>query len=92
MSSSGQEILSDVLIWTAGSQPSSLLASLDVDKDPRGRVEVDRRLQLVGAREGAATKAAGVYCLGDIATVEGLELACNAKVCFWATCVVVGCS
>lgn len=79
-STSGEEIPSDLLIWTAGSQPSSLLASLDVDKDPRGRVKVDRRLQLVGARGGAATEAADVYGVGDIATVEGLDLPCNAQV------------
>lgn len=76
-----EEIASDVLVWTAGSQPSSLLDSLDVSKDSKGRVQVDRRLQLVNAAGGDASKTGRVYCLGDIATVEGLDLVCNAQVC-----------
>lgn len=76
-----EEIASDMLVWTAGSQPSSLLDSLDVSKDPRGRVQVDRRLQLVDAPGGGSLNTGRVYCLGDIATVEGLDLACNAQVC-----------
>lgn len=67
-----------------------MVASLDVPKDPQGRVRVDRRLQVVGgSTDGidaaetssiATTAAAGVYCLGDIAAVQGLDLPCNAQV------------
>ena len=90
-------------MWTAGSQPSSLVESLDVQKDSRGRIEVDRRLRLVGAatpkaadgvidggggRGGDGAGRDDVYCLGDIAAVEGLDLGCNAQVCVCA-CVCV---
>ncbi|CAM9358203.1 unnamed protein product [Pylaiella littoralis] len=83
----GEEIMADLLVWTAGSQPSSLVESLDVPKDLRGRIEVDRRLRLVSAavgegdgRAGGVGAAGDVYCLGDIAAVEGLDLGCNAQV------------
>lgn len=79
--------MADLLVWTAGSQPSSLVESLDVPKDLRGRIEVDRRLRLVSAavgegdgRAGGVGAAGDVYCLGDIAAVEGLDLGCNAQV------------
>ncbi|CAN0063684.1 unnamed protein product [Ectocarpus sp. 12 AP-2014] len=71
--------MADLLVWTAGSQPSSLLKPLDVRKDARGRIEVDRRLRLVDAARSAGG-VGDVYCLGDIAAVEGLELGCNAQV------------
>ena len=84
-----EEVKADLLVWTAGSQPSRVVASLDVPKDPQGRVRVDRRLQVVaGSTDGngaaetsatATTATAGVYCLGDIAAVQGLELPCNAQ-------------
>lgn len=82
------EIASDLLVWTAGSQPCSVLDSLDVPKDSRRRIMVDRRLRLIsgsssaGGKDGAAAMSptADVYCLGDIAAVEGLDLACNAQV------------
>jgi len=77
-------VKADLLVWTAGSRPSPLLDSLDVRRDPRGRVEVDRRLRLAvpGGVDGGAGGHAhgGVYCLGDIAAVEGLDLGCNAQV------------
>lgn len=93
-----------MLVWTAGSQPSSLVDSLDVPKDSRGRVEVDRRLRLVAAAAAADGVSGGVgsggggggaggddvYCLGDIAAVEGLDLSCNAQVCM-CVCVHVCC-
>ncbi|CAM9279335.1 unnamed protein product [Ectocarpus sp. 6 AP-2014] len=73
-----EEIMADLLVWTAGSQPSSLLDSVNVRKDASGRIEVDRRLRLIDA---AGNDGVGdVYCLGDIAAVEGLELGCNAQV------------
>lgn len=82
---STEEIESDLIVWTAGSQPSSVLKSLDFKKDYRGRIEVNRRLQPVGT-EGAGSgqavgsAASGVYCLGDIAAVEGMDLPSNAQV------------
>lgn len=90
-----EEIKADLLVWTAGSQPSSLVDSLDVQKDSRGRIEVDRRLRLVGAAAAAADGASvgggggmagrdDVYCLGDIVAVEGLDLGCNAQVCVFS--------
>eukprot|EP00752_Nemacystus_decipiens_P007502 g6703.t1 len=91
------DVAADLLVWTAGSQPSSLVGSLDVRKDSRGRIEVDRRLRLAGEAAASAPAADGgisggggggggtavrgdVYCLGDIAAVEGLDLGCNAQV------------
>lgn len=82
-----EEMSSDLLIWTAGSQPSSIVASLDAQKDSKGRIEVDQCLQLIEAeseadsgREVALPVSAGVYCVGDIAAVRGRDLPCNAQV------------
>lgn len=87
-----EEIRSDLLIWTAGSRPNSLLASIDVAKDPRGRLEVDRRLRLTrseasgtfeydsSASSGSGFPSAEVFCLGDVAAVQGLDLGANAQV------------
>lgn len=45
-------------------------------------MEVDRRLRLSATTAGGGGDGGGgdVYCLGDIAAVEGLDLACNAQV------------
>lgn len=70
-------------MWTAGTQPSSVIESLDIPKDSQGRILVDRRMRIAGAaagRSGADESPSGVYCLGDIAAVEGLDLASNAQV------------
>lgn len=62
-----------------------MIKSLDVKKDYRGRIEVNRRLQPFGAKGTGNGQAVGsaaieVYCLGDIAAVEGMDLPCNAQV------------
>lgn len=59
--SSGDEILSETLVWTAGTAPNPLLATLGVERDKRGGVIVDGTL--------AVESQAGVWALGDCAVV-----------------------
>lgn len=88
-----EDIESDLLLWTAGSQPSLLLDSLEVPKDGRGRVEVNSQLQVMVSetyRGGdnempvpstvEADYAADVFCMGDAATVQGMDLRSTAQV------------
>lgn len=88
------EIESDLLVWTAGSRPSPLVSRLGLAKDGRGRVEVNRRLQPRrragqaaggGDEDASATGegeawADGVYCVGDMASVRGMDLNPSAQV------------
>jgi NADH:quinone reductase (non-electrogenic) len=58
--SSGEEIESKALIWTAGTSPNPVLDSLPCVKE-RGRLKVDEMLRLPGHE--------GVWALGDCAVV-----------------------
>jgi NADH:ubiquinone reductase (H+-translocating) len=55
------EIASETLVWTAGTAPSPLVKTLDVEKDKRGGVKVDVNLAVPGRP--------GVWALGDCASV-----------------------
>ncbi|HZC64987.1 MAG TPA: NAD(P)/FAD-dependent oxidoreductase [Candidatus Dormibacteraeota bacterium] len=55
------EISSETLVWTAGTAPSPLVKTLDVEKDKRGGVKVDVNL--------AVPDRPGVWALGDCASV-----------------------
>ncbi|MGA8224238.1 MAG: NAD(P)/FAD-dependent oxidoreductase [Candidatus Acidiferrales bacterium] len=55
------EIRAETLVWTAGTAPSALMKSLDVEKDKRGAVKVDLNLAVPGHP--------GLWALGDCALV-----------------------
>jgi NADH dehydrogenase len=58
---SGGEILSETLVWTAGTAPNPLLKSLSIEKDKRGAIVVDSALGVPGRP--------GLWALGDCAAV-----------------------
>jgi NADH dehydrogenase len=58
--SDGEYIATNTLIWTAGTSPNPLLASIDCEKD-RGRLLVDDTMQAKGL--------SGVWALGDCALI-----------------------
>ncbi len=53
-------LASDLTLWTVGTVPAGALEGLDSAKDPRGRVRVNRQLQVQE----------GVYALGDSALTD----------------------
>jgi NADH dehydrogenase len=55
------EIRAETLVWTAGTAPSALVKSLDLEKDKRGAVKVSPDLSVPGRP--------GVWALGDCAAV-----------------------
>ena len=55
------EIPAKTLVWTAGTAPSALVKSLNVEKDKRGAVRVDANLAIPGQP--------GLWALGDCAAV-----------------------
>jgi NADH:ubiquinone reductase (H+-translocating) len=59
------EIPAKTLVWTAGTAPSPLVKSLNVEKDKRGAVRVDTNLAIPGQT--------GLWALGDCAAVTDAE-------------------
>ncbi len=59
--STGEEIATRTLVWTAGVVPHPSLAELSLPLDERGRVRVDEYLRVAGME--------GVYAAGDSAAV-----------------------
>lgn len=59
-----EEIAAETLVWTAGTQPNRLLATLDVQRDKRGAVIADATLAVPGN--------AGLWALGDCASIPDL--------------------
>jgi len=57
----GDEVLSDVVVWTAGIQPSPIVQKLNVEKDPQGRVILDAYHQI--------PTNPGVFVVGDCASL-----------------------
>jgi NADH dehydrogenase len=60
----GRKITSGTVIWTAGSQPHPLLASLSYEKDRRGAVMTDTELRVKGQQD--------VWALGDCAHIPNV--------------------
>lgn len=60
---SAAELPYDLLVWAGGIQPNSLTQSLELPKDPRGRILVDPTMQVQGHSD--------VYAIGDIITMAG---------------------
>jgi NADH dehydrogenase len=60
--SDGRTIPARTTIWAAGVEPPPLVKELDVPKDSRGHVMVDKFLRV--------TDRPGVYAVGDCASVE----------------------
>ncbi len=61
-----EEILTETLVWTAGTMPSPLIQALPVERDARGGMRVDHTLAVPGH--------AGVWALGDCAAVTDAKL------------------
>ena len=59
--SDGRRIDTETLVWTAGVTPNPILPELGLPLDERGRVRVDERLRVLGARH--------IWALGDGAAV-----------------------
>src|SRR5262249_45993215 len=59
--STGEHISTDTLIWAAGLSVNPLIASLDLPKDPRGRLRVNEYLEVEGGLN--------LWSLGDCANV-----------------------
>jgi NADH dehydrogenase len=59
-----EEIATETLVWTAGTAPNQLLATLDVERDKRGAVVVDASLAVPGRP--------GLWALGDCASIPNL--------------------
>src|SRR5262249_30500487 len=59
--SDGTELDAGLLVWTAGVKANPILGQFGVPLDARGRVRVDRTLQVEGCE--------GVWALGDCAAV-----------------------
>lgn len=59
--STGEEIPSRTLVWTAGIAPNPLLAAMDLPRTSAGKVETDETLQ--------AKARPGVWALGDCASI-----------------------
>ena len=62
--STGEEIASRTLIWTAGTKAHPLIATLDLPKAGGGKLVVDDTLRVSGAE--------GVWAIGDCASVPDL--------------------
>ena len=58
---SEEEVLTETLVWTAGTQPNPLLGDLPVERDKRGAVVVDKNL--------AVPDHDGLWAVGDCAAV-----------------------
>jgi NADH dehydrogenase len=56
-----QEIRSETLVWTAGTTPSTIIKTLNIEKDKRGAVKVDANLAVSGRPD--------LWALGDCAAI-----------------------
>lgn len=64
----GKNIPFDVLVWTGGIKPSTLIANLAIAKEPRGRVLVSETMECSPA-EHAPMLGKKIFALGDIVFV-----------------------
>jgi NADH dehydrogenase len=71
--SSGREIPSQTLVWTAGVAPAPILERLDLPRTPTGKVEADATLQVKGRPE--------VWTLGDCAAIPDLASDSSGRSC-----------
>jgi NADH dehydrogenase len=60
--SDGRTIPTQTTVWAAGIQPPPLVGNLDVQKDHRGRILIDRYLRVKGRH--------GVYAVGDCTSIQ----------------------
>ena len=60
--SDGSTVPTRTTIWAAGIQPPPMVADLDLDKDPRGRILIDQLLRVNGKP--------GVYSVGDCTSMQ----------------------
>jgi NADH dehydrogenase len=62
--SDGQRIQTHTIVWTAGTSPSSLLATLPFEKE-KGRLKTDPHMRVLGTQD--------VWALGDCASIPDLD-------------------
>jgi NADH dehydrogenase len=62
--SDGTIIQSDIIIWTAGVQPSLPVITPALDQNQNGQIKTDRYLRVLGCKN--------VFALGDVASVESV--------------------
>jgi len=70
-----REILAETLVWTAGTALNPIVTCLDLDRDKRGGIKVDRSLAVPGT--------AGVWALGDCAALTDAK---SGKLCVNCGC------
>lgn len=70
--SSGENVPFGLAVWSAGTQPTSLVHTLGLRKDPQGHLLTNHYLQLEGLQD--------VYALGDCAKIETMQLPATAQV------------
>jgi NADH:ubiquinone reductase (non-electrogenic) len=68
----GEVIPAGVTIWSAGIRPTELVDKCDFSKDPRGRIVVNSRLQVVDHQD--------IFALGDCSFIPGREYPTTAQV------------
>jgi NADH dehydrogenase len=75
--SDGTEVDTETVVWTAGVQPSPVLAKTDLPLNERGRLKANAALQVVGVHDawGAGDGAA----VPDLTGEDGAECAPNAQ-------------
>lgn len=61
--SSGEELLSETVVWSAGVRANAPAGAAAAERGPSARLLVDERLQLGGKRE--------VFAIGDLAAAQG---------------------
>ena len=75
--SDGTEVDVETLVWTAGVQPSPLLAKTDLPLTERGRLRANAAMQVVGVSD--AWGAGDGTAVPDLSAEDGVECAPNAQ-------------
>lgn len=68
----GKVIPAGLTIWSAGIRPTELVSSSAFSKDPKGRIVVNNRLQVVDQHD--------IFALGDCSFIPGKEYPTTAQV------------
>lgn len=72
--SDGRVLPTELVVWSAGIAPQTLLANLDLQKNRQGQILVDRHLNILSDPSGNA------YAIGDCAQLVDLPLPSTAQV------------
>ncbi|MFA6365521.1 MAG: FAD-dependent oxidoreductase [Candidatus Paceibacterota bacterium] len=63
---SGEKIHQDLLVWTGGVQANALAATLPVEREPRGRLEIEQTAECILQNESLEVNQR-IFAIGDIA-------------------------